>query len=131
MFLSWQFVKMKSNTKIDTQLKRKRNPELVETIISAKRNDSWKRVAEIMTTTRKRKFERNLNSINENSKDGETVVIPGKVLSVGELEKKIKVVAFSFSESAKEKILKSGSKISTIFDEIKRNPSAEGVRILE
>jgi len=122
---------MKSNTKIDFQLKRKRNPELVETVISAKKNDSWKRVAEILTATRKMKVEKNLNSINENSRDGETIVIPGKVLSVGELNKKVKVVAFSFSGNAKEKILKSGSKISTIQEEIKKNPKAEGVRVLE
>jgi len=39
-------------------------------------------------------------------KEGETVVVPGKVLNVGELTKKVEVAAFSFSQSAEEKIKK-------------------------
>ncbi|MCL5730450.1 MAG: uL15 family ribosomal protein, partial [Candidatus Pacearchaeota archaeon] len=68
--------------------------------------------------------------IEEQTKEGETIVVPGKVLSMGEINKKIKIVAFNFSDGAKEKILKSGGKISTISEEIKINPDAKGVRIL-
>ncbi len=122
---------MKSKTKISTQSKRKRNPELVETIMTAKKNDKWFRVSEILASPRKNKVEKNLEEINKGSKSEEVVVVPGKVLSMGELDKKIKVVALDFSESAKEKILKSGSKLSTILEEIKMNPEAKGVKILE
>lgn len=48
------------------------------------------------------------------------VVIPGKVLSQGEIKKKIRVVAYKFSEKAKEKLLKEKIQISSIMDEIKR-----------
>ena len=122
---------MKSNTKINDQLRRKRNPELVDTIIQARKNGAWKRVSEILSSPRKNKMEKNLNKINEESKEGETVIIPGKVLSMGELNKKIKIIAFGFSKSAEEKILKAGGKISTILDEIKKNPDAKGVKILQ
>ncbi|HTY44350.1 MAG TPA: 50S ribosomal protein L18e [Patescibacteria group bacterium] len=122
---------MKSKTKISRQLERKQNPYLAETVIHAKKNDKWKRVAEILSSPRKNRLEKNLVKINEESKDGEVVVIPGKVLSVGNLDKKIRIIALNFSHGAEEKILKSGSKISTILDEIKKNPEAKGVKILE
>ena len=122
---------MKSKTKINEQLRRKRNPELVDTIISAKKNDKWKRVAEILSSPRKNKLGKNLDNINKESKEGETIVVPGKVLSVGILDKKIKIVALNFSQNAREKILGMGGKISTILEEIKKNPEAKGVKILE
>ena len=42
----------------------------------------------------------------------------------------IKIAALNFSEKAKSKILESGSQISNIIDEIKTNPSAKEVLIL-
>jgi len=122
---------MKSNTKINEQTKKKTNPELVGAIIAAKKNEAWKRVAEILSSPRKNKREENLTKINAEAKEGDVIVVPGKVLSMGELNKKIKVVALSFSKGAEEKILKANSTISTIVDEIKKNPTAKAVKILE
>ncbi len=122
---------MKSNTKINEQTRKKTNPELVGAILAAKKNESWKRVAEILSSPRKNKREENLTKINAESKDGDVIVVPGKVLSMGELNKKIKVVALSFSKGAEDKILKANSTISTIVDEIKKNPTAKAVKILE
>ncbi|MDD5699598.1 MAG: 50S ribosomal protein L18e [Candidatus Nanoarchaeia archaeon] len=121
----------KSKTKINEQLRRKRNPELVDTIIQARKSEGWKRVSEILASPRKNKVEKNLNKINEESKEGETIIIPGKVLSMGELSKKIKIAALKFSHGAEEKILKSGGKVLTILEEIKKNPDAKGIKILE
>lgn len=122
---------MKSNTKINEQTRKKTNPELVGAILAAKKNEAWKRVAEILSSPRKNKREENLTRINAEAKEGDVIVIPGKVLSMGELNKKIKVVALSFSKGAEDKILKANSTISTIVDEIKRNPAAKAVKILE
>lgn len=122
---------MKSKTKINEQLKRKRNPDLVDTIISSKKNDKWLRISDILASPRKNKIEKNLDVINRDSSEGEIVIVPGKVLAMGELNKKIKIAAFGFSKNAREKILNSGSKILTIDEEIKSNPDAKGVKILE
>lgn len=122
---------MKSKTKIDAQLKRKRNPDLVDTIIKSKKSDKWIEISRIISSPKRNRIEKNLTDINKDAKDGEIIVVPSKVLSMGELEKKIKVVALSFSKNAREKILKSGGKVSTIFEEIKKNPEAKGVRILQ
>ena len=122
---------MKSKTKISKQLERKTNPELVQTIILAKKNPAWKEVAEILSGPRRKNNVFNLEGIEKEAKVGETIVIPGKVLSQGEITKKIKIAALSFSEKSMEKLLKSGSQVLSIAEEIKSNPSAKGVKILK
>ena len=121
---------VKTKTKVEKQLKKKSNNELVETIIAAKKNEKWIDVARILSMPRRNSTEMNLDEIDKNSKEGEIIVIPGKVLSQGELNKKIRIVAFGFSEKAREKILKSKISISTIINEIKKNPDGKGIRIL-
>ena len=72
----------------------------------------------------------NLTEIEKNSKEGDTIVIPGKVLSQGDINKKIKVVALGFSEKAREKLMKSKSDPTSILEEVKKNPEAKGIKIL-
>ena len=57
------------------------------------------------------------------------VIITGKVLGSGNLNKKIRICSMSFSESAKRK-LKGKSEMVSVSDEVKKNPKAEGVKIL-
>jgi large subunit ribosomal protein L18e len=122
---------VKSNTKIEKQIQKKTNPELVETIRLAKKNKDWIKVAAILSGSRRNKIEVNLDKISSEAKQGEVLVIPGKVLSLGSIDKKIKVVAFNFSEKAKEKLLKAGCEIMNIVEEIKKNPGAKGVKIIK
>ncbi len=122
---------MKSNTRIEKQIQKKKNPLLVKTLIASKKNKKWGEIASILSGPRRKRISLNLEEISKNSKDGENVLIPGKVLSQGEIDKKIKIIALNFSEKAREKLLKSGSKISTIEEEIKTNPEAKGIKILK
>ncbi|MFH1365242.1 MAG: 50S ribosomal protein L18e [archaeon] len=121
----------KSKTKIEQQLQRKRNQELVETIIKAKKSDKWLQVAEALSCPRRKRAEMNLNEINKKSKSGEIILIPGKVLSQGELDKKIKIAALNFSGKAREKITKAGASSLSILELIKENPKGEGIKILK
>lgn len=121
---------MKSKSKIEKQLEHKTNPELVKTIIDAKKKKKWIEVAGILASPRVKKINVNLDKINKEAKEGEIIVVPGKVLSEGELDKKIKVVAFGFSEKAKEKILKAKGEVLTILEEIKKNPEGKGIKII-
>ena len=121
---------MKSKTKIEKNLKRKTSSDLVETIIAAKKAQGWQEVASVLASPRRLREGINLSDI-EKKAEGDVVVVPGKVLSMGELNKKIKIVAMSFSSGAKEKLLKSKHEISTVLEEIKRNPEAKGVKILK
>jgi len=121
----------KSKTKIEEQLQRKGNIELVETIITAKKSEKWLPVADILSSPRRKRMDINLGEVNEKSKSGETILVLGKVLSQGELDKKIKISALNFSEKAKEKIAKAGASHLSILELIKENPKGEGVKILK
>jgi large subunit ribosomal protein L18e len=120
----------KSNTKIEKQLQKKTNSILVETIIAAKKKEAWKKIAEILSSPRRKRMDVNIEKINNEAKAGETIVVPGKVLSQGDIDKKIKIVAVSFSGKAKEKLLKAKCDVSDMLDEIKKNPDAKGIKIL-
>ncbi len=122
---------MKSNTKIEEQLRRKRNPELVETIIAAKKNEKWKEVASLISTPRRKRKEFNLDEINKFVDGDEILIVPGKVLSMGDIDKKFKIAALSFSEKAKEKLKKRGCEFLTILEEINKNKEGKNINILK
>ena len=122
---------MKTKTKIEKQLQKKRNPKLVKTIIASKKNKAWIGIGSILSSPRRKKLNLNLKEINEKADLKKTILVPGKVLSLGELDKKIKIVALAFSEKAKEKILKSGGEVLSILEEIKKNPEAKNIEILK
>jgi large subunit ribosomal protein L18e len=89
----------------------------------------WKRVAEdLEKPTRQRRIV-NIFKIDAHAEDGDTVIVPGKVLGEGDLTKKITVVALSFSDEARSKIIKSG-KVMTIQELVTSNPKAAKVKIL-
>ena len=58
------------------------------------------------------------------------ILIIGKVLGQGKIEKKITIAALSFSEQAKEKLKKAGSEIKTFKQMIEENKKLEGVKII-
>ena len=122
---------MKTKKLIEKQLQRKANPILVETIIAAKKNENWGEVASIISGPRRNRVNANLEEIDREAKDGEKIVVAGKVLSQGELNKKLRIIALDFSGKAKEKLLKAKIETSNMLDEIKKNPGAKGIRILK
>lgn len=115
--------------------KRKTNPRLVKLIDllleeSAKNKANiWKVVAEKLASPARKWTEVNLSKINRYAKENETIVVPGKVLG-GELSKAVKIAAFSFSNSAKEKIIAAGGQCMSIEELLKTNPRGSGVRII-
>ncbi|HEX55152.1 MAG: 50S ribosomal protein L18e [Candidatus Altiarchaeales archaeon] len=90
----------------------------------------WIRVAEELSRSRRNRRVLNLWKLNRYANDGETVIVPGKVLGDGNLNKKLNVAAFKFSESAKEKINNSGSEFMTIDELMKKNPTGRNVKII-
>jgi len=90
----------------------------------------WQRAAyELERATRKRR-EVNLSKLQRFVKDGETVLVPGKVLSAGTLTKKITVAAWVFSAKSADVIKKAGGSAITIDDLMKKNPKGTGVRLI-
>jgi len=111
------------------------NIQLRKLIVNLKRlskkegSPLWKRVAEDLNKATRQRTEVNIEKINRFATANETVVVAGKVLSAGKLEKKVSVAAWRFSKVAKEKINKIG-KAMTIEELMESNPSGKGVRIL-
>ncbi|MFT4312924.1 MAG: 50S ribosomal protein L18e [Candidatus Woesearchaeota archaeon] len=90
----------------------------------------WKRIAqELQKPTRSRRTV-NVSKLAQYAKDGETMIVPGKVLGVGETDKAIRVVAYEFSQTAKEKILAQKGTCKTIVEEMKKNPKGNKLRII-
>ena len=108
---------------------RKENEVLVSLIdrLLKEKKPVWKRVAEELSKPRRKRVEVNLSRINQHVNDGETILVPGKVLGAGTLSKKITVAAFSFSESAKKLIGDAGGKAISIDALLDSNPSGKSV----
>lgn len=90
----------------------------------------WKAVAEMLSSPRRNIAEVNLSKIERYAKNGDDVVVPGKVLGAGRIEKKVGVAAVSFSNAARQKIKNAGGKCTSIGELIKKNPKGSGVKIL-
>jgi len=90
----------------------------------------WRYVAELLERPRRRRVVVNLSKISRYAKPGEVVVVPGKVLGAGALNKPVTIAAMSFSLAAVEKIRAAGGKTMHILDLVKENPRGSGVRIL-
>ena len=89
----------------------------------------WKRIASDLEKSTRIRRKANIYKIDKCTRNGETAIIPGKVLSMGELTKKITVAAYQFSENAEEKINAVGKAI-TIKQLMKENPKGKKVRII-
>jgi large subunit ribosomal protein L18e len=82
-----------------------------------------------MSGPRRNQVEANLFRINKNTKPNDTIVVPGKILAVGDLDHKITVACFNCSKSAKKKIEASGSKLISIEELLEQNPKGSGINI--
>ena len=69
-----------------------------------------------------------MSEIEKKSERGDTVLIVGKVLSQGEVTKKLKVVSLWISSMALEKLKEAKGEYSNVLDEIKSNPKMEGIK---
>ena len=108
------------------------NPQLLEEIKLLRKQKAaiWKRIAKDLQKPARSRREINLSRINRHAKAGEIIAVPGKVLSAGNLDKKITIAAWQFSERAKEKIKSAGGEIITFKQLIEKNPKGTKVRLL-
>lgn len=112
------------------------NPQLVNLIRylrkAARENDAriWKSIAKSLSKPRSQRIAINLSHINRNSTKDEVIAVPGKVLGAGKLNHPVVVVAFAFSNTAKDKIQKSKGKCLTFSGLVEKNPRGSNVKIV-
>jgi len=119
-----------SRRKIKSKTGKKTNPEVLEALNLALSNKAWLSIAKIIGGPRRKYKKVNLSEINGQATDGDVAIVIGKVLSLGDITKKIKVRAMSYSSGAAEKLKKDKIDFDSILSEIKKNKKAEGVRII-
>jgi large subunit ribosomal protein L18e len=113
----------------------KTNPLLLETISELKRvsreNEApiWRDIAKRLERSRRNWAEVNISKLAL-LHEGETAVIAGKLLGAGLIDRAVTIAAFSYSESAAQKIKAVGGEILSIGELAEKNPKGTNVRIM-
>jgi len=90
----------------------------------------WKSIATDLERPARQRRVVNLSRLNMNAVEGQILVVPGKLLGDGEIDKKVSVAAFAMSQSAKDKVLLAKGEVLSIEELLKKNPKASTLRIL-
>lgn len=112
------------------------NPELIQLIQVLKKESRekqaaiWLDLAEYLSKTRSQRVTVNLSKINRNTKNADTVVVPGKILGSGSIDHAVTVASFGASEQAKAKLEAAKAKCISISELIAKNPKGANVRII-
>lgn len=111
-----------------------KNEKLKELIASLKKqameknSGLWKRVAlELERPTRNRRVV-NLSRLEKYCKDNDVIVVPGKLLSGGDLNKKLTIITFAVSRATQEKLGK--STVLSIEEGLKKYPDGKNIKII-
>ena len=95
--------------------------------LSEKEENIWKDIAKRLS---KPKFITvNIARINRYAKKGDNILVPGKVLGYGIINKNLDISAFSFSKEAEKKIKNAGGKCTSIEELVNENPKGSKIRI--
>jgi len=119
-----------------TKKNKKTNPQLnslindLKKVSKEKEVNIWKDVALRLEKPLRNWAEVNLDKIQRHVNDKETALVPGKVLSSGNINKKITIAAWSFSDKSIEKIKKAGGQTITIKELLEKNPEGKNIRIM-
>jgi large subunit ribosomal protein L18e len=114
----------------------KTNPRLSSLIADLKSaarqsgGDVWGDIAERLDKPRSTHAEVNLGRIERYAQEDETVVVPGKVLGSGVLQKDVTVAAVDFSSTAETKIDQVGETV-TLEQAVQNNPEGSNVRVIK
>ena len=112
------------------------NPHLQQLIMRLKKTAAennvplWRRVADDLEQSTRSKTEVNLSRIDRYAKDGELILIPGKVLGSGRLSRKLTIAAWRISRQALEKVHEAKGEVLTIEELLSKNPAGKKVRII-
>ena len=85
-----------------------------------------KKLNRLVSLPKRKRVKVNVHKINKYSKDGESLIVPGKVLSIGKMDHKVNIAAVNYSEKAMKSLTESGSKVLPLREMLKR----KGIRII-
>lgn len=115
---------------------RKSNPVLVGLISDLKNagreNEApiWRDIASRLEKPSRNWAQVNISKLEAHAREGENVVVPGKLLGAGDVARPVTVVAYNASASAKAKIAAAGGKVLSMKEGVEAFPKGEKCRIL-
>ena len=118
------------------QINRKSNSTLVNTILELKeasrKNEAplWRSIANRLEGSSRNWPSVNVSKLEYNINKNGKAIIPGKLMGTGIVTKKMTVAAYSFTDSAKEKIQSAGGKCLTYNEMIKATPKGTNVTVI-
>ena len=118
------------------QINRKSNSTLVKTILELKeasrKNGAplWRSIANRLESSSRNWPSVNVSKLEYNINKNGKAIIPGKLMGTGIVTKKMTVAAYSFTDSAKEKIQSAGGKCLTYNEMIKAAPKGTNVTVI-
>lgn len=104
------------------------NKNRVSLIAEAKQKQTpfWNRVADDLAKSNRQRRIVNLSRIDRTTKEGEVVIVPGKVLGDGPMTHKVTIAAYSFSASALTKLKEAKCTVMSIEELLAKNPKGSG-----
>lgn len=118
---------MKSTTRLRTRVKRKTSENLVAVLLAMRKYKAWHPFAHRVSGPQRKYLQVNLSELNARAREGDTLVVAGKILGVGSFTRRARISALGFSASAAHKLKEAKVEIVPLIEEIKKNPHAEGV----
>src|SRR3989339_1641008 len=82
----------------------------------------WKRIALDLEKPSRQRRVVNLSRINRYTDENDIIIVPGKVLGSGDLNHKLTISAYQFSEQALEKLEKAGANVVSLLELSKESP---------
>jgi len=104
------------------------NRKLIRELWKTKRR-IWKKVSKKLSSPRRERIEANLYRINKKTKENDVIVVPGKILGIGEIDHKLTIACLDCSKTARKKIETSGSKLLSIEELLEQNPEGKDVKV--
>ena len=118
------------------RINRKSNSTLVKTIVELKeasrKNEAplWRSIANRLEGSSRNWPSVNVSKLEYNVNKNGKAIVPGKLMGTGIVTKKMTVAAYSFTDSAKEKIQSAGGKCLTYNEMIKATPKGTDVMVI-
>ncbi len=112
------------------------NPEVQNLInflhVQARTNKTkiWRSIANYMSKSKRSRIAVNVGKLVRLTSNGETVIVPGKVLGSGLIDHKLIVAASNFSPNARNKIESAGGKCIDLYELVKKNPKGSNIKII-
>ena len=118
------------------RINRKSNSTLVKTIVELKeasrKNEAplWRSIANRLEGSSRNWPSVNVSKLEYNVNKNGKAIVPGKLMGTGIVTKKMTIAAYSFTDSAKEKIQSAGGKCLTYNEMIKATPKGTDVMVI-